>query len=125
MVCYGTMVNEVLEAADKLEARGISAQVLKLGMLRPNRFSLCLESLRKTGRLLVAEEVCQSGCIGSQIITTAVTEGIELKAVKLLNLGSGIVSHGKVSELLQENGLDAAAIADRAQELCGNGIKLQ
>lgn len=125
MVCYGTMVNEVLEAANKLEGRGISAQVLKLGMLRPNRFSLCLESLKKTGRLLVAEEVCQSGCIGSQIITTAVTEGIELKAVKLLNLGSGIVSHGKVSELLQENGLDAAAIADRAQELCGNGIKLQ
>lgn len=125
IVCYGTMVNEVLEAADKLEARGISVQVLKLGMLRPNRFSLCLESLRKTGRLLVAEEVCQSGCIGSQIITTAVTEGIELKAVKLLNLGSGIVSHGKVSELLQEKGLDAAAIADRAQELCGNGIKLQ
>ena len=33
--------------------------------------------------------------------------------------------NGKVSELLQENGLDAAAIADRAQELCGNGIKLQ
>ncbi len=125
MVCYGTMVNEVLEAANKLEGRGISAQVLKLGMLRPNRFSLCLESLKKTGRLLVAEEVCQSGCIGSQIITTAGTEGIELKAVKLLNLGSGIVSHGKVSELLQENGLDAAAIADRAQELCGNGIKLQ
>ncbi len=125
IVCYGTLVNEVMEAADKLEARGISAQVLKLGMLRPNKFSLCLESLKETGRLLVAEEVCQSGCVGSEILPAAVTNGVELRAARLLNLGNGIVSHGKVSELLEEKGLDAAGIADSAQELCGSGVTAQ
>ena len=125
IVCYGTLVNEVLDAADMLEARGISPQVMKLGMLRPNNFCLCLESLRKTGRLLVVEEVCQSGCVAEEIVTAAVTEGVELRAARLLNLGSGIVSHGKVSELLEEKGLDAAGIAESAQELCGSGVILQ
>ena len=69
IVCYGTMVNEALKAAEKLASCGISAEVIKLGMLCPNDFRLCLESLKKTGRLLVAEEVCESGCIGSKIIT--------------------------------------------------------
>ena len=59
LVCYGTMVNEVLAAAGKLAEQGISAEVLKLGMLCPNDFSLSLESLRKTGRLLAVEDVCE------------------------------------------------------------------
>ena len=125
LVSYGTLINQALEAADQLASMGISAQVVKLGVLRPNDFSLCLESVKKTGKLIVAEEVCDSGCIGSKIISEAAIRGIELKAAKLLNLGSGIVCHGKVSEILHEKGLDAAGIADQAQELCGSCIEIK
>ena len=124
LVSYGTLINQVLEAADILAAAGISAQVLKLGVLCPNEFKLCLQSIKKTGRLLVAEEVCNSGCIGSRIVAQAAVEGLDLKAVRLLNLGSGIVCHGKVSELLQEKGLDAAGIAEEARELCASCVEL-
>ncbi len=124
IVCYGTMVNEALKAAEKLASCGISAEVIKLGMLCPNDFRLCLESLKKTGRLLVAEEVCESGCIGSKIITAAAENGISFRGVRLLNLGEGIVSHGKVSELLHERGIDASGIAEAVQELCGSNIEV-
>lgn len=125
LVSYGTLINQALEAADILASLGISAQVLKLGVLSPNDFSLCLQSVRKTGRLLVAEEVCSSGCVGTKIVTEAALKGIELKAVRLLNLGDGIVCHGTVSELLHEKGLDAEAIAREARELCGSCVELR
>lgn len=123
MVCYGTMVNEVLAAAEELNGRGISAEVIKLGMLCPNDFTLSLASLKKTGRLLVAEEVCSAGCVGTRLITAAALAGVPLKGVRLLNLESGIVCHGKVCELMHEKKIDAAGITCAAQMLCGEAVK--
>ena len=117
MVCYGTMINEVLAAAGALEEKGISVEVVKLGMLCPNDFSLCLASLEKTGRLLMAEEVCEAGCIGGRILSAAALKGVKLKGARLLNLGNGIVCHGKVSELLHEKNMDAVGLADAAVAL--------
>lgn len=122
LVCYGTMVNEVLAAAGKLAEQGISAEVLKLGMLCPNDFSLSLESLRKTGRLLAVEDVCEAGCIGSRLLTAAVLKGVSIEGARLLNLGEGIVCHGKVSELLKDLGLDADGIVDAARRLLASGV---
>lgn len=118
IVCYGTMINEVLNAADMLQSRGISAEIIKLGMIAPNSFEQCISSMRKTGRLLVAEEVCSVGCVGSALLAAISVAGVELKAAELLNLGNGIVRHGTVDELRRETGIDAAAIAAAGCEMC-------
>lgn len=118
IVCYGTMINEVLNAADMLQSRGISAEIIKLGMIAPNSFEQCIGSVRKTGRLLVAEEVCSVGCVGSALLAAISVAGVELKAAELLNLGNGIVRHGTVDELRRETGIDAAAIAAAGCEMC-------
>lgn len=119
IVVYGTMINEALRAAELLAASGISAEVIKLGAIAPADFSLTLESLKKTGRLLVAEEVCAAGCVGRQIMAAAVSEEIKIKAAKLLNLGGGIVAHGGRDRLMEDHGIDARSIARTAGELCG------
>lgn len=118
IVCYGTMINEVLNAADMLQSRGISAEIIKLGMIAPNSFEQCISSVRKTGRLLAAEEVCSVGCVGSALLAAISVAGVELKAAELLNLGNGIVRHGTVDELRRETGIDAAAIAAAGCEMC-------
>ena len=118
VVCYGTMINEVLNAADELQSRGISAEIIKLGMIAPNSFEQCIGSVRKTGRLLVAEEVCSVGCVGSALLAAISVAGVELKAAELLNLGDGIVRHGTVDELRRETGIDAASIAAAGCEMC-------
>lgn len=118
IVCYGTMINEVLNAADELQSRGISAEIIKLGMIAPNSFEQCIGSVRKTGRLLVAEEVCSVGCVGSALLAAISVAGVELNAAELLNLGSGIVRHGTVDELRRETGIDAASIAAAGCEMC-------
>ena len=118
VVCYGTMINEVLNAADELQSRGVSAEIIKLGMIAPNSFEQCIGSVRKTGRLLVAEEVCSVGCVGSALLAAISVAGVELKAAELLNLGDGLVRHGTVDELRRETGIDAASIAAAGCEMC-------
>lgn len=118
IACYGTMINEGLKACRELAERGISAELIKLGIIRPNDFKLCLSSLKKTGKLIVSEDVCSYGCVGEQILSAAQCAGVGVSAAALLNLGDGIASHGTVAELLHDHGLDAGAIVEKALELC-------
>ena len=111
------MVNSALDAADRLAEQGVSAEVIKLGCVLPNSFALCMNSLRKTGRLLVAEDVCAAGCVGERLLAEAGLQGVKLRQAKLINLGDGLVTHGSVPELMKLCGLDAASLAVSAQEL--------
>ena len=117
IVSYGVMINEALKAAELLETEGISSEVIKLGVLRPNSFSKVRDSVKKTKRLIVAEDVCEFGSVGEQIL--ARLSGEEEFNTRLLNLGSGIVTHGSVEELMKALGIDALSVAKTAKDLCG------
>ena len=117
IVCYGTMVNSALDAADLLAERGISAEIVKLGCVMPNDFSLSIRSLKKTGRLLTAEDVCAVGCVGRRLLAEAELQGVKLNNARLIHLGDGIVTHGSIPELMKLCGLDAESLADAACEL--------
>ena len=119
IVCYGTMVNEALDAADSLSALGVSTEIVKLGIVFPNAYAGVLSSLRKTGRLLMAEEVCAAGCVGERILSACAEKGLSLQGAKLLNLGDGVIPHGTVAELRRDYGIDARAITRTALALCG------
>jgi len=123
LVCYGIMTNEVLDAAERHAAEGISAEVIKLSMIKPPDFDLVMRSLRKTGKLLISEDVCEAGCVGSRILEEAAINEIHVRAAKLLNLGEGIVPHGTVAELLHDFGLDADGIVSAAMEMMDKDMK--
>ena len=118
IVSYGVMINEALDAADALEKEGVSAEIIKLGRIRPNSFDLVAASLKKTGHLLVCEDVCAFGSVGDQILAALSGKAIQFSHV-LLNLGDGIVTHGSVDELRRECGIDAASIAEHGKWLLG------
>lgn len=123
LVCYGIMTNDVLDAAERLAAEGISAEVIKLSRIKPPDFDLVMRSLRKTGKLLISEDVCEAGCVGSRILEEAAINEIHVRAAKLLNLGEGIVPHGTVAELLHDFGLDADGIVSAAMEMMDKDMK--
>ena len=118
IVSYGVMINEAIEAAERLKAEGISAELIKLGRIRPNSFSTVQASVQKTRRLIVVEDVCDFGCVGGQILASLAGGTGEI-SVRLLNLGDGIVTHGSVDELRRVCGIDAEAVVKNAKELCG------
>ena len=117
IVAYGTMINQALDAAELLEQSGIEAEVIKIGVIKPNGFERTLESLKKTGRFIISEDVCEAGSVGIRILSLCAEKHIELKSSQLLNLGSGIVPQGSVEELLCDYGLDAAGIAEAAKNI--------
>ena len=112
---YGTMVNEAVRAAELLAQEGISAEIVKLGRVLPLDAEPVIESAKRTGALVVAEEACASGCIGGRILAEAGPDA-GFRA-RLLNLGEGIVGQGGTEKLRQLCGIDAAAIAKAAKEL--------
>lgn len=67
IVAYSIMVGKSLEAAKKLEAEGISAEVINLRTIRPiDRFTI-IESVKKTNRIVSVEESWPFAGIGSEI----------------------------------------------------------
>ena len=122
LVAYGTMVNEVLTAARLLEERGISAQVVKLNSIRPLDLDTIALSLERTGgRMLVAEECVDTGCVGRQILSELAVQGRPCARPVLANLGDRFVQHGKISQLRALCGIDGQSLCKRAMEAMANG----
>lgn len=63
----GTMTYQLLVAANKLEAHGISAEVVHVPTIKPLDEDTVLDSVRKTGRAVTSEEAQVSGGFGGAI----------------------------------------------------------
>lgn len=120
IVTYGILTNEAIRAAHMLEQSGIRADLFKMGQILPVEAEPILASLRKTGRLLVVEEVCSIGSLGRRLLYEAESSGICLKAYRLLDLGEGLVPHGDTRILWERFELDSASLTRIALELCGH-----
>ena len=64
---YGALVPTALRAADELADDGASVEVIDLRTLAPLDHVSVVESVRRTGRLVVAHEASQSGGIGGEL----------------------------------------------------------
>ena len=67
LVTWGAQVKECLEAADKLEADGISAEVIDVATLRPLDFDTIAESVSRTGRCVIVHEAPKTAGFGAEI----------------------------------------------------------
>ncbi len=56
IVTYGALVKKSLDAAAKMEDRGVSVEVIDLRTMMPLDMDTVVKSVRKTGRLLIAHE---------------------------------------------------------------------
>jgi 2-oxoisovalerate dehydrogenase E1 component beta subunit len=67
MVTWGAYTVETLQAADQLAQQGISAEVIDLATISPIDINTILESVEKTGRLLIAHEAPKTCGVGAEI----------------------------------------------------------
>ena len=61
------MVHVAVEAADLLESRGVSTEVIDLRTLRPFDATTVVKSVEKTNRVIVIEECWKTGGFGAEI----------------------------------------------------------
>ena len=116
LVTYGTLLENVLEAADKLSEMGIEATVLRLLTVSPLPVSQCLEQMAPNGTLIVVEETMQNCGICDSFARSLSALKSDCKVIGM-DLGSGYVTHGSVKELYKHCGLDANSIVKRVLEV--------
>ena len=121
LVGYGTMVKTILDAADKVAAKGISAEVVKINCITPIELPVVAESCARTGRLIIVEDSVAMNSVGKRVIAGLVDLGVYPKIAVLQNLGNGFVTHGSVSQLRKQYGLDIDSICLKIEEVCARG----
>jgi len=74
LVTYGGSLHKTLQAAEKLAADGISAEVIDLRTLRPLDMKTVLGSLARTHRMVIVDEGWKSGSLAAEIMARAMEE---------------------------------------------------
>ena len=77
IVTYGLMLHYCLEAAQQVEQEGIDVEVVDLRTLRPLDTDTILESVKKTGKLLIVHEDNVTGGVGAEVAALAADQAFE------------------------------------------------
>jgi 2-oxoisovalerate dehydrogenase E1 component beta subunit len=67
VLCYGAMVHTVVEAAERAVAEGFDPEIIDLRSLLPLDSDTVLESVRKTGRVVIAHEAPKTCGYGAEL----------------------------------------------------------
>ncbi|HBP20193.1 MAG TPA: alpha-ketoacid dehydrogenase subunit beta [Planctomycetes bacterium] len=77
LVCWGAMVPVTMEAAKRAEDDGISCEVLDLRTLVPLDEAALLESVKKTGRMIVVHEAQRTSGFGGELAAIVAEKALE------------------------------------------------
>jgi pyruvate dehydrogenase E1 component beta subunit len=76
VVTWGAMTFETLKAVDQLGRIGISCEVIDLATISPIDYDTILESVEKTGRLVIVHEAARSCGVGAEVAAIVAEKGI-------------------------------------------------
>jgi pyruvate dehydrogenase E1 component beta subunit len=88
IVALSRMVPEALAAAQKLSERGIDAEVVDPRSIVPLDRKTIVESVKKTGRLVIASDDMKTGGVGAEIAATVYEQAFEYLDAPLLRVCS-------------------------------------
>lgn len=116
-ITYGTLMKNVIEAAELLAEKGIEAQILRLMTLSSLPIEEIAATLPQKGCVVIAEEV--SGHCG---IAQELAYGLQKLCPDCtfanIDLGNRYVPHGSMDALYAHCGLSAEAIKNFTMEVC-------
>ena len=113
IIACGHLVWEALQAAELLEAEGISAEVVNMATIKPLDEQALLATARKTGALVVAEEHNMAGGLGEAVAGVLARE--LPTRVEFVNGADRFGQSGTPSALMKVYGLDAQHLAAAAK----------
>ena len=108
IIAVGVMVYRALEAAKQLEKEGISCRVVNMSSLKPIDKELIINSAKKTGFIVTAEDHNIIGGLGSAV-AEVLSENYPVPLVRVGILDS-FAESGDPKELAEKYGLDSKGI---------------
>lgn len=114
IISNGDVLAEAYKAAELLELKGISAEVISLPVVKPLDVETIINSAKKTGYVVTLENHSIYGGIGSAVCETLA----EKLPTRVLRIGTKDVfgQSGTPGELLKYYGLDAESVVNRVLE---------
>jgi len=88
IITFGAMVHSALEAAQKLAAEGVDAEVLDLRSLAPLDKDAVLTTVAKTSRALLLYEATRTGGIGGELAAIIAEEAFEYLDAPIMRIAS-------------------------------------
>jgi pyruvate dehydrogenase E1 component beta subunit len=118
IVAFSIMVGKALEAAEKLAADGIEAEVINLRSIRPLDTETIIASLRKTNRLVSVEEGWSFAGIGAELAAVVMEQGFDLLDAPLRRVTSVDAPLPYAANLEHAALPQADWIVDAARDVC-------
>lgn len=114
IVATGIMVASALEAAEKMAAEGISAEVINIHTIKPLDREVIVKSAKKTGKVVTAEEHSIIGGLGGAVCEALCDE----YPVPVCRIGINDVfgESGSAGALLVKYGLDGDGVYNKVKE---------
>lgn len=115
ILATGHLVWEALEAANELNEKGISAEVINIHTIKPLDKEAILQSVRKTGCVVTAEEHNYLGGLGESVARVLSEE--HPTPQEFVATQDTFGESGTPTQLMEKYGLNAKAIVKAAQKV--------
>lgn len=112
----GSILKDILDAAELLQKEGISIRVINLHTIKPIDRDIILQAAEETRRIVTVEDHNVTGGLGSAVaeVIAESGEGIAFKRIGLLDFSHGYGTYKQVKDL---NGIGIDRICSEAKML--------
>ena len=117
IVATGNMVHESIKAATKLKEENIHCEVIDPRTLVPMDKKSILNSVEKTGRLLIVDEGCKTCSVSAEIAAMVAEEGFQYLKKKIIRLNTPDVPIPYSQKLEKAIIPNAKSIQDKVKKL--------
>ncbi len=114
LITYGLCLELCREAADALEARGHSIEIIDLRSLAPIDRATCIASIRKTGRAVCVQESSVTGGVADVVIGAVLPDVFGNLRAPLLKVGAAhcpIPSSPELEDAIMPSARDVVRVA--------------
>lgn len=107
---HGGIVQRAIRLAQELEAEGVSVRVVDMWSIKPLDRELLLESVRKTGKIVVWEDHFKNGGLASAIADCLLDAGVSPERFVRVGIPETYPGFGPYDELLKKYSMDVDSV---------------
>ena len=116
LITYGTLLENVMQAAELLHDQHVEATVLRLTAVAPLPVKQIVNLLSENHHVVVVEETCTGSGI-REALAWELHHAVSDIRVDGIDLGHRFIPHGEMNTLYTAYGLDAESVANYVQEV--------
>ncbi len=114
LIGTGSMLKDILDAAKRLQEKGIQARVINLHTIKPLDREIIFQAIEETGKMIVAEDHNIIGGLGSAVaeVVAESGKGIKFKRIGLKGFSKG---YGTYEQVKEANGVGIKEICSQVE----------